>query len=168
MVSQKITTALLMLMLVIPSIPAYSDCGCGGPPVIESNDKSAESALGASCCSTKASETKTCCGGKSEKAAVGCCGNSGDACKCSDAPCGCQCGDNCRCGEASESPASEPITPPAESETNNLATQLISDSHAVATFDEVSLAQRPVTSTRVEVDCYTSAERCSQLCRFLR
>ena len=177
MVIRQATSVLLILMLALPGVPAVADCGCGGHTAVDGESLSADFEKSAccsetkttSCCGSTPDDTESCCSIRPDASvAVGCCGKSGDACKCSDAPGGCQCGQNCQCGEASE-PEEEPATPPSESESNNLASQIASDTLVVAVFDElVPNLQLTASSSQSDFDCYSSTERCIKLCRFLR
>ena len=193
MLARKYTTALLILVLCVPSVPLRADCGCGGQPAVTTGSTAM------SCCS--ANET-SCCDSSAPTSVqpeppsvqnchdtldfeiesfsieevsvsdspVGCCGKSGDACKCSNKPGGCQCGDNCRCGEDLVPTGSEPVAPPSDSDNEqtqlsqlSLLTCVVADFHASASSQRESLF-----ATQSEFNCLTSAQRCSQLCRFLR
>ena len=177
MVIRQVTSLLLMLTLAWPGMPTVADCGCGGHPTVDGEnhptalDKSSccSAAKSTSCCGSAEGEGESCCTIKpAASVAIGCCGKSGDACQCSDAPGGCQCGQNCQCGEVSE-PAEEPTIPPSESESNNLVSQIISDTLVVAVFDgPIPDLRLAVSSLQTDFDCYSSTERCIKLCRFLR
>jgi hypothetical protein len=168
---RNLTSVLLVAMLSLPSIPVVADCGCGGHSSVDDRSDSTpccQSTDSTSCCETEQRETKSCCASKPTSVAVGCCGKSGDACQCSDSPDGCQCGLNCQCGDDSEPPAEEPTSPPSESESDNLVSQVESEALLVAVLDDINLIGRSAVPSQSDFDCCSSTERCIKLCRFLR
>ena len=173
---QHVTSVLLILLLALPSMPTDIDCGCGRrAPLVRDARTDAGEASHCSGCKNAAScgKTKTpatcCCDKQPTEVARRCCGKSGEACENSAAERECRCGQDCRCGTASEAPAEEQTVPPAEAAGQNHLTQLIGSLIATAHFDETQISLRlQRIRPPFDVDCYSSAERCSQLCRFLR
>ena len=177
MAIHKITAVLLILVLVLPSIPAHSDCGCGGMNGLGQLNKSSTPEP-ASCSSKRESSCdsvqpvmRTCCGKQpaSAKASVGCCGQSGDDCRCSNASHPCQCGTACQCGEASESPIDDqPVVPASESDSTSLGIQFAINAALDPTCEDVvNQSQLWEPGSQGNAGCYSSTERCSKLCRFL-
>ena len=161
----RITAALLMLTLIAPTVPAYSDCGCGGNSHNADDSQTLDTIeVQAACC--KPTPSDSCCSENVAEQPVGCCGNTGDACECSAS--GCQCGDDCRCVQATEPPFEEPRVPSSDSELTNVLTQL---GHSLAgphSFDTPISSLQTQLDTHVYIACFSSSERCSRLCRFLR
>ena len=178
MAPSKITAVWLSLCLAVPVLPAGGQCGCGGHGVAGHDDSSVARDRHPSLCCAADDNLCGCRDAFEEPSAVGdrptaapgCCGNA-----CADQMSSptrqvCRCGDHCRCSEANEAPQKDTAPPIAESGAGHWGTRLLECGWASALCEgNVGLWTQHVGKPSFGcVGCLSSAERCSQLCRFLR